>query len=131
MADTWAVSVKAVLIWLDEVILLRNDRDEWELPGDHLAHDESPEECAERAIEEELGLYATAERLLDTWVYELAGTAPELVISYGCSVNLPDPLALREEHAEVRLFPVNELDSLPLPAGYAESIKSWHRLLGR
>ena len=130
-ASTWAVSVKGVLIWRDEVILLRNERDEWELPGGRLEAGESPEDCVERAVEEQLGLFAKAERLLDTWVYDIEGQGSLLIITYGCSVNLPDPLALSEEHSEVRLFTTNDLKSLPLPGGYAASIAAWHRLLAR
>ena len=36
------VSVKGVLLEADRVVLLLNDRDEWELPGGRLEHGEDP-----------------------------------------------------------------------------------------
>ncbi len=128
---TWAVCVRAVLIWRDEVVLVRSARGEWELPGATLERGESPEECVERALDDELGLYATAERLLDTWVEDGATPDGGLVVTYGCSVNVPDPQALTDEQPEVRFFPIGALGSLGLAARHAESIKAWHRLLGR
>lgn len=38
----WSVSVKGVLFIGDEVVLLKNERDEWELPGGRLETGEEP-----------------------------------------------------------------------------------------
>ena len=43
-ARRFPVSIKGVVIRGDKVILLRNERDEWELPGGKLELSESPEE---------------------------------------------------------------------------------------
>jgi ADP-ribose pyrophosphatase YjhB (NUDIX family) len=120
-----------VLIWRDEVALIKNDEGEWELPGGLLQSGESPEECVECELEDEWGLLAKAERLLATWVTDNGEFGPELIIAYGCSVDVPDPVALSDAYSELRFFPINEIRSLPLGAGYADAIHSWHRLLGR
>ena len=49
-AYRFPVAVKGVVIRNGDVILLRNDRDEWELPGGKLELCESPEECLAREI---------------------------------------------------------------------------------
>jgi ADP-ribose pyrophosphatase YjhB (NUDIX family) len=131
VAQTFPVSIKGVCVQDGQVLLLRNERDEWELPGGRLERGESPAECVEREVEEELGLFATAERLLDTWVLDVAGEGAVLIITYGCAVERPDPLAMSDEHSEAGLFPISDLDSLRLPAGYADSIATWQRLLAR
>jgi hypothetical protein len=46
------VSVKGVVLTASGVVLLRNERDEWELPGGKLEPGESPAACLVREIEE-------------------------------------------------------------------------------
>lgn len=46
------VSVKGVVVSLGRVLLLRNDRDEWELPGGRIEPGETPEQFVVREIAE-------------------------------------------------------------------------------
>ncbi|MGH8726480.1 MAG: NUDIX domain-containing protein, partial [Burkholderiales bacterium] len=50
------VSIKGVVFRDDRAILLRNERDEWELPGGKLEPEEAPAECCAREILEELSI---------------------------------------------------------------------------
>jgi 8-oxo-dGTP pyrophosphatase MutT (NUDIX family) len=64
------VSVKGVVILGDRVVLLRNERNEWELPGGKLDPGEQPLlSCIMREIREELGLTVAVETILDSWLY--------------------------------------------------------------
>ena len=62
------ISVKGVLVRRGRVLVLRNGRGEWELPGGRLDDGESPEEALAREIREETGLTATVASLVDAWV---------------------------------------------------------------
>ncbi len=50
------VSVKGVLFDHNRVILLKNERGEWELPGGRPEEGESPQSCLAREMTEELNL---------------------------------------------------------------------------
>jgi 8-oxo-dGTP pyrophosphatase MutT (NUDIX family) len=122
----WAVSVKGVVLWDDSVVLLHNERGEWELPGGRLEHHETPEDCVAREMAEELGLAARADRLLDTWVHEVLPRRRVLIVTFGCSAERPSDLKLSDEHDDVGIFPLSALDDLVMPAGYRTSIRRWH-----
>ena len=51
----YPVSVKGVVVRAGRVLLLHNERQEWELPGGRLELGESPPQCVAREIAEETG----------------------------------------------------------------------------
>lgn len=124
-AYRFPVSVKGVIVRGDKVILLRNERDEWELPGGKLEPGESPEQCLAREIAEELQLEIEPRALLDSWVYTIARGVDVLVLTYGCVESFAAEAALSDEHKELRWFPVAELEAAKMPEGYKTSIRSW------
>jgi 8-oxo-dGTP pyrophosphatase MutT (NUDIX family) len=127
-AHRFPVSVKGVIIRDSNVILCRNERDEWELPGGKLEMSETPEQCLAREIAEELQLDIQPESILDSWVYTIASGVHVVVITYGCVESSLADVVLSSEHKAVQWFPLAEIDTLNLPDGYKASIKSWSRL---
>ncbi|MFD9794077.1 NUDIX domain-containing protein [Streptomyces sp. NPDC059070] len=139
----WPVSVKGVALDSQgRVLLLKNERAEWELPGGRLeigthdgtqAPDASPEEALEREILEETGWSVKAGQLLDggTWIYEPIPGRRVLIVTYGCTVQTPDlPPVLSHEHKSIGLFAADEVPELTMPEGYKQSIAAWYRFLG-
>jgi 8-oxo-dGTP pyrophosphatase MutT (NUDIX family) len=124
-AYRFPVSVKGVVIRDGKVILVRNERDEWELPGGKLELSESPKECLAREIAEELQLAIKPETIVDSWIYTIASGVHVLVLTYGCSESSQAKAVLSDEHKELRWFPLGEVDSLRMPEGYKASILSW------
>ena len=124
-AFRFPVSVKGVVIRGEKVILLRNERDEWELPGGKLELAESPETCLAREIAEELRLEIEPERLLNSWLYTIAPEVHVLILTYGCLESSGAEAVLSHEHKELRWFPLAEIDDLQMPEGYKASIRSW------
>jgi 8-oxo-dGTP pyrophosphatase MutT (NUDIX family) len=124
-AHRFPVSVKGVIIRGGKVILLRNERDEWELPGGKLELSESPEKCLAREIAEELRLEVVPESVLNPWIYTIVPGVNVLILTYGCLESSRDEAVLSDEHKELRWFPLAEVDALRMPDGYKASIRSW------
>jgi ADP-ribose pyrophosphatase YjhB (NUDIX family) len=124
---TFPVSIKGVV--LDEqqrVLLLRNDRDEWELPGGRIEIGESPQETVVREIAEEIGWTVTAGPLLDAWLFRIEPVDRHVfVVAYGCHLVTAGPPVLTDENRGFGLFDAAELPGLPLPDGYRRAIEAW------
>ncbi len=122
--DHWPVSVKGVVSWNRQVVLLRNERDEWELPGGRLElTDTSPEAALRREFAEELALDVTVGELIDSWIYDVAGKRV-LILVYRCTADEPPNLSHSNEHSGVAKIHVDTLTDENIPAGYVRSISS-------
>ncbi len=128
---SYPVSIKGVVVVGSEILLLRNERDEWELPGGRLEADESPEECVAREVREETGLTVRTGPILDSWLYYVAAAHKQVfVVTYGCEpIGAAVPLA-GPEHREVALFTRGQVEWLTMPVGYLRSIMRWMDRLG-
>ncbi|MCX5206730.1 NUDIX domain-containing protein [Streptomyces sp. NBC_00237] len=131
---TWPVSVKGVALDAHgRVLLLKNEREEWELPGGRLEPtDLSPEETVVREVSEESGWVVKAGPLLDVWIYQpLPETNPDrrvVIVTYGCTVLTPDTApVLSHEHKQIGLFTAGEVSALRMPDGYKQSIATWYQ----
>lgn len=124
------VSIKGILFLGDRVVLLKNEREEWELPGGKLEPGEDPPLCLAREIEEELGICAEVGALVDCWLYDVLGKVEVLIVTYGCIAPATigeNSLVLSHEHKALACFSVDEIDGLPMPEAYRRSIRAWDR----
>ena len=119
------VSVKGVAVRGGNVLLLRNERDEWELPGGKLELGEDPADCVVREIGEESGWQVTAGPLLDCWQYAIGEGSHVVIVTYGCHVLSTDPPVVSHEHKQADLFAPGEVLGLVMPDGYRRSIADW------
>lgn len=125
-ATMFTVSIKGVFRTPSgEVVLLMNERDEWELPGGRIELGETPQECVEREISEELSLSVVAEELLDTYLFEVIPEKYVFIVTYGCSLKSPFIPRISDEHKRIGTFPPDQLP-LHLPRGYRSSIAAWY-----
>ncbi len=121
------VSIKGVVLLGVRVVLLKNERDEWELPGGRLEAGEDPEACLVREIAEELSIRVEVGQLLDCWRYPVAGDEV-VIVTYGCRTS--DRTVTRSaEHSAAGVFAIEAIDALPMPEGYRRSIRAWRQLV--
>jgi len=126
-AYRFPVSVKGIVVRGDAVVLLRNRRDEWELPGGKLEVGETPERCVAREIEEELQLDVEAAALVDAWVYSISADTRVLVLTYGCTERAERTAVLSDEHTRLEWIALADVAALHMPDGYKTSIERWTR----
>jgi 8-oxo-dGTP pyrophosphatase MutT (NUDIX family) len=120
----YPVSVKGVLFSPQgEVVLLLNEREEWELPGGRIELGESSAECLAREILEELTVQVEVGRPVDTYLFEVVPQKHVFVATYRCTVVGTFNPRLSHEHKRVGLFPPEALPS-NLPSGYRASIET-------
>lgn len=127
--DAFPVSVKGVAVQGGRVLLLENERAEWELPGGKLELGEDPRSCVAREIREEAGWPVTTGPLLDCWQYHIGEGQDVLVVTYGCHVLTADAPVVSAEHARAALFSESEVAGLVMPDGYKHSIVTWLAML--
>jgi 8-oxo-dGTP pyrophosphatase MutT (NUDIX family) len=119
------VSIKGVLLIDGKVVLVRNGRGEWELPGGRLEVGEAPEQALAREFEEELSLQVEAGGIIDSYLFEVTPSKHVFIVTYGCRLLGPFKPVLSTEHTEFGLHALGDLGGLPLPSGYRKSIQSW------
>ncbi|WP_342118214.1 NUDIX hydrolase [Pseudoduganella sp. OTU4001] len=122
---TYPVSVKGVFCAPDgRVVLLKNEREEWELPGGRIEEGESSPECLAREVEEELGVSVRVGAPLDSYLFEVVPGKRVFIVTYACVLQGGFVPVLSHEHKEIGLFAHNALPDR-LPQGYRASIAAW------
>lgn len=123
------ISSKGVLIVANQVLLVGNPRGELELPGGKIEKGESPEQCAQREVAEEVGLEVSNAEVLYAWVYEILPSRHVFVVAYGVmtAAQSTDELELSvdKEVGTARWVSLDDIDSCPMPREYAVAIRVW------
>jgi 8-oxo-dGTP pyrophosphatase MutT (NUDIX family) len=103
-------------------LLRKNERDEWELIGGKLEAGEDPRACVAREWAEETGLAVCAGRLLEVWIYHVAGD-DVLIVAYQVSAERIPDAVISPEGSELAWFGLDAVESLNMPDGYKAAIR--------
>jgi 8-oxo-dGTP pyrophosphatase MutT (NUDIX family) len=123
----FALSIKGVVIHDNHVLLLRNQRGEWELPGGRPESGEDHQGALEREIREETGLDIEVGALVDEHPFEVLPGRLVQIVAYACTLAGASAVTLSHEHVDMRWVPLAELGETiagsVLPAGYLGAIR--------
>jgi len=127
--NSYPVSVKGVLLHEDRVLLLLNERGEWDLPGGRPDPGEDHRAALVREVREEAGLAVTVGDALGEHLFEVLPQRFVRIAAFACEMVGGSEITLSHEHHDVHWLPLNELtDGLiaghPLPAGYRAAINA-------
>jgi len=119
------VSVKGVLLVDGRVLLVRNSRDEWELPGGRAEPGEDHASALTREFLEELSVHVVVGRQIDTHLFEVVPGKYVHIVAYGCTLDGGFAPLLSDEHVEYCVWPLDRLSEINLPEGYRRSVEEW------
>jgi len=119
-----AISIKGVLIEEGSVLLLENERGEWELPGGRPEPGEDAAVALTREFAEELGAEIAVGPIVDCWNYEVLPGRHVTIVTYTVTRDARRELRISDEHRRFGWFVLDALDALPLPEGYRRSIRA-------
>lgn len=118
-SQRYPVSIKGIIIRENEVLLLKNERDEWDLPGGKVRNDVSPEDCLIRETKEETNLDVKVISLEHTFIYNVRNWIRVFVIVYRCSIiSDKDQLKISGEHFDKKFFKSSEIKNLNIHPDY-------------
>ena len=124
------ISIKGVLILDGKALLLKNEREEWDLPGGRIELGEATENCLNRELQEETSENVYDELILDSYLFEVIPQKHVFIVTYGCKLKGDFSPQISHEHQEVGLHSVNNLENINIPSGYAGSIINWYKKFG-
>jgi ADP-ribose pyrophosphatase YjhB (NUDIX family) len=119
-----AISIKGVLIEDGRVVLLENERGEWELPGGRPDPGEDAGAALVREFAEELHTDIVVGPIVDCWNYEVLPGRHVMIVTYAVARTERGEMTISDEHRRLGWFALGEIDALPLPDGYRTSIRA-------
>ncbi len=106
---SYPISVKGVLIHDGRVLLLLNERDEWDLPGGRPDPGEDFRVALKREVREESGLAVEIGVALDEHLFEVLPSRFVRIVPFACNLVGGDDVVLSHEHLETSWLPLAEL----------------------
>jgi 8-oxo-dGTP diphosphatase len=127
VAINYPISVKGVVIDDGRVLLLRNERGEWDLPGGRPDAGEDHRAALQREVLEETGLVVEIGAALDEHLFEVLPGRFVRILPFECRLLATGDVALSPEHLETRWLPLARLgetiDGYKLPACYLHAVR--------
>ena len=127
MSLNYPISIKGVVLRDGHVLLLLNERGEWDLPGGRPDPSEDHRAALVREVREETGLAVEVGALVDEHLFEVLPQRFVRIVAYVCTLGTECTIALSHEHHEASWVGLDELGERIagrlLPAGYLGAIR--------
>lgn len=121
ISDKFPVSVKSLIFDDKRFLLIKNERDEWDIPGGKIENNHNIIETMVREVKEELNITIDNYNILLAKKY-LFRKQEIIVIVYNSKITNEDPINLSFENIDYNFFSYNELNQLKLTPWAMDSI---------
>lgn len=121
ISDKFPVSVKSLIFDDKRFLLIKNERDEWDIPGGKIENNHNVIETLVREVKEELNITIDNYNILLAKKY-LFRKQEIIVIVYNSKITNEDPISLSFENIDYNFFSYNELNKLKLTPWAKDSI---------
>ena len=122
ISDKFPISIKAIIIDDNKVLCLKNERNEWDLPGGKIEFNEDIENCLIREIKEETNLSVEILNILKPLNLKFNDVSV-IVLIYSASISCDSPVIISHEHSEYNFFSKSEIKNLNLLENYKNLIE--------
>jgi 8-oxo-dGTP pyrophosphatase MutT (NUDIX family) len=121
ISEMFPVSVKSILIDDQRVLLIKNERDEWDLPGGKMEKNDNVIETLIREVKEELNIIIDNYNILQVQKY-LFRKQEIIVVTYFSEITNEDPIILSFENIDYQFFSYDKLNELKLTPWAKDSL---------
>ena len=121
LSDKFPVSIKAIIIDDNKVLCLKNERNEWDLPGGKINFNEDIEQCLKREVKEETNLDISNLKILNPFSLKFNDVSVFIVV-YSAEISCDSSIIFSYEHSDYNFFSKSEIKNLNMPQNYKNLI---------
>jgi 8-oxo-dGTP pyrophosphatase MutT (NUDIX family) len=121
ISDKFPVSIKAIIIDDNKVLCLKNERNEWDLPGGKINFKEDVKDCLKREVKEETNLDIKNLKILKPFCLRF-NDVPVFIVVYSAEISCDSSIIISYEHSEYDFFSKSEIKNLIMPQNFKNLI---------
>ncbi len=122
-SDKFPVSIKSIIIDDNKVLCLKNERNEWDLPGGKINFKEDIEDCLKREVKEETNLDIKNLKILKPFSLKF-NDVPVFILVYSAEISCDSSIFVSYEHSEYNFFSKSEIQNLNMQQSFKNLIDS-------
>lgn len=111
LSHKFPVSIKAIIIDDNRILCLKNERNEWDLPGGKINSNEDIEECLIREVKEEVNLDINNLKILKPFNIKV-NDVPVIIIVYSAKISCDSSIFVSYEHSDYNFFSKHEINNI-------------------
>ena len=121
LSDKLPVSIKAIIVDDNKILCLKNERNEWDLPGGKINFNEDVEACLKREVKEEVNLDIKNLNILKSFNLKF-NSVPVFIVVYSANISCDSSIFVSFEHSDYNFFSKHEINDLNMPKDYKKLI---------